>query len=84
MATYDKGTKLADWTLMSDLTPMQAYKELGIVRDANDITEILEPLPPPQGTYHTIVIDPPWEVWKMLAKVGADRVFADLFGADVG
>mgnify|MGYP000117820159 CR=1 FL=1 len=25
-----------------------------------------------------------WEVWKMLAKVGADRVFADLFGADVG
>ena len=23
-----------------------------------------------------------WEVWKMLAKVGADRVFADLFGAD--
>jgi len=70
--------------LILHLTPMQAYKELGIVRDANDITEILEPLPPPQGTYHTIVIDPPWEVWKMLAKVGADRVFADLFGADVG
>jgi hypothetical protein len=28
--------------------------------------------------------DEAWEVWKMLAKVGADRVFADLFGADVG
>ena len=73
-----------NYQLISNLTPMQAYKALGIVRDAIDITEILEPLPPPQGTYHTIVIDTPWEVWKMLAKVGADRVFADLFGADVG
>ena len=35
MATYDKGAKLPDWTLMSDLTPMQAYKALGIVRDAD-------------------------------------------------
>ena len=74
----------SNYALVRNLTPMQAYKALGIVRDANDITEIVEPLPPPQGTYHTIVIDPPWEVWKMLAKVGADRVFADLFGADVG
>ena len=81
---YEKLSVHPNTNLSSYLSPMQAYKELGIVRDANDITEILEPLPPPQGTYHTIVIDPPWEVWKMLAKVGADRVFADLFGADVG
>ena len=83
MRLYQRA-ELPNTNLSSYLTPMQAYKALGIVRDAIDITEILEPLPPPQGTYHTIVIDPPWEVWKMLAKVGADRVFADLFGADVG
>ena len=35
---------------------MQAYKALGIVRDANDITEIIELLPPPEGTYHKIAV----------------------------
>ena len=35
---------------MSDLTPMQAYKALGIVRDANDTVKDFEPLPPPEAT----------------------------------
>ena len=33
----------ANFQLLGKLTPMQAYKALGIVRDANDITEIVEP-----------------------------------------
>jgi len=60
---YKRGE--SNLALMQDLTPMQAYKALGIVRDANDRTEIIEPLPPPEGTYHTIVIDPPWEMQKI-------------------
>ncbi len=35
---------------------MQAYKILGIVRDPNVVTEIIEPLPPPEGMYHTIAV----------------------------
>ena len=41
--------------LILHLTPMQAYKELGIVRDANDTVKDFEPLPPPEGTYYTII-----------------------------
>ena len=84
MATYDKGVKLGDWTLLSDLTPMQAYKALGIVRDANDRTEIIEPLPPPEGTYHTIVIDPPWEMQKIERVERSNQHGFDSWGAERG
>jgi len=52
----------SNYALVRNLTPMQAYKALGIVRDANDTVKDFEPLPPPVGTYYTIVIDPPWPI----------------------
>ena len=36
--------------LIADLTPMQAYKALGVVRDANDTVKDFEPLPSPEAT----------------------------------
>jgi len=36
--------------LIADLTPMQAYKALGVVRDVNDTVKDFEPLPSPEAT----------------------------------
>ena len=47
---YEKLSVHPNTTLMSYLTPMQAYKALGIVRDANDTVKDFEPLPPPEAT----------------------------------
>lgn len=62
---YEKLSVHPNTTLVSYLTPLQAYKALGIVRDANDITEIVQLPPPEAGKYRTIVVDPPWEMQKI-------------------
>ena len=59
---YEKLSVHPNTTLVSHLTPMQAYKALGIVREMNNVVKDFEPLPPPVGTYYTIVIDPPWPI----------------------
>jgi len=40
--------------LIADLTPMQAYKALGVVRDAIDTVKDFEPLPPPEVVYRAL------------------------------
>ncbi|MCH8290740.1 hypothetical protein IH992_06545 [Candidatus Poribacteria bacterium] len=39
--------------LITVLTPTQAYKELGIVCESDNIVKDFEPLPPPEGTHQT-------------------------------
>ena len=47
---YEKLSVHPNYALVRNLTPMQAYKALGIVRDANDTVKDFEPLPPPEAT----------------------------------
>ena len=50
MKLYQKLSEFPNRQLISHLTLMQAYKALGIVRDANDTVKDFEPLPPPEAT----------------------------------
>ena len=47
---YEKLSVHPNTKLISYLTPMQAYKALGVVRDANDTVKDFEPLPSPEAT----------------------------------
>ena len=65
MRTYDKA--ISNRKLISDLTPTQAYKALGVVREGHDPTPVepvdLESLP--EGKFRTLVVDPPWQMEKI-------------------
>ena len=50
--------------LIEHLTPTQAYRELGIVKDPTDPMPV-EPPPLPEGKYYTLIVDPPWPVQKI-------------------
>lgn len=63
--TYKKVT--ANPSVMTDLrnmTPMQGYSHLGIVKDPTDQTPAETP-PLPDGEYRCVVIDPPWPMQKI-------------------
>ena len=52
---------------VNKMSPTQAYRALGVVRDDNASTPSepvdLESLP--EGKYHTLVVDPPWQMEKI-------------------
>ena len=51
---YEKLSVHPNYALVRNLTPMQAYKALGIVRDAIDTVKDFEPLPPPEVVYRAL------------------------------
>ena len=53
MRLYQRA-ELPNTNLSSYLTPMQAYKALGVVRDVNDTVKDFEPLPPPEVVYRAL------------------------------
>jgi N6-adenosine-specific RNA methylase IME4 len=65
MRLYDKAVSNVNFIL--HLTPTQAYKALGVVRDDSDPTPVgpveLESLP--EGEFRTLVVDPPWQMEKI-------------------
>ncbi len=63
IATYDK-LKDTNLQLLANLTPIQAYKQIGIVKDPTDPEPVVVP-PLPEGKYHCLVVDPPWPVQKI-------------------
>jgi len=60
MKTYDKMLDESNYARMRNLTPTQAYRELGIVKDPSDPMPVETP-PLPEGKYNVIYADPPWE-----------------------
>lgn len=48
-------------TSLLHLTPIQAYRELGIVKDPTDPEPVIVP-PLPEGVFNVIYADPPWQV----------------------
>lgn len=63
MKLYDKAIT-ANGQLFSHLTPIQAYRELGIVKDPTDPEPVVTP-PLPDGEYRCVIIDPPWPMQKI-------------------
>ena len=67
--TYRRYSKAYEWgiseiekgnsTLLWNLTPVQAYRHCGVVKDPKDKLEVETP-PLPEGKYNVIYADPPW------------------------
>jgi len=56
--TYEE-LKDANLQIIANLTPIQAYRKIGIVKDPTDKLKVETP-PLPEGKYRVIYADPPW------------------------
>jgi len=77
MEFYNKA--ISNRSLVTDLARMpitEAYRELGIVKDPTDPTPVETP-PLPDGKYHCIVIDPPWQMQKIERDVRPNQIAMD-------
>jgi len=67
MRTYQKMIDYPNYQLIGNLTPSQAYRELGIVKDPADKLEVETP-PLPEGKFNVIYADPPWDIGSMVLE----------------
>jgi len=74
--TYEE-LKGANLQLIANLTPIQAYRHIGIVKDPTDKLEVETP-PLPEGKYRVILADPPWQYSNAGLGGAAEKHYATL------